>query len=103
MSKYRSPTSNELVGADDATLYLSANDVTPDRLLDTFVTWPLASAAASEFNPLIPASVAILFVGLICPATVLIFVTLFPTVVTFEDIDATVDISDAFGTNLTNV
>ena len=103
MSKYKSPTSNELVGADDAILYLSANEFTPDRLLDTFVTWPLDSADARADNPDIPASVAILFVGLICPATVLIFVVFAPAEDMLVALAATIDTSDAFGTNLTNV
>ena len=101
MSKYRSPTFNELVGADDATLYTSAKFCTDCKLFDTFVTAALADAKAD--NPDIPASVAILFVGVICPATVLIFVVFAPAADMLVALAATVDTSDALGTNLTNV
>ena len=57
MSKYKSPTSKLVVGADDATLYLSAKLLTPVTLLATVVTFAEFDAKVS--NPLIAASVFI--------------------------------------------
>ena len=99
MSKYRSPTSNEVVGADDATLYLSAKLFTPATLLATVVTF--AEFDAKVFNPLIPARVFMSDTVCVVPK---VFISdtasAVPNLPISVALDATVVTSVALGTNL---
>jgi hypothetical protein len=75
----KSPSSKEVVGSEDATLYLSAKEFTPEILVATVVTLVLLFATVVTSDE-IPATVVTL---LDIPATVPISVPSAATVVTF--------------------
>ena len=78
VSKYKSPTSNDDVGAEDAILYLSANELTPLTLFATVVTLLATPATVPIFAITPDAFSAAIFE--LAPATVFILLLLLATV-----------------------